>query len=95
MSQIADKLSKLVLFYKIILLSLLILMSGVVIVILVSPGRDLITIIREEVFKEVGIALIISGFAILFYEYFLRKNMMDLIEEFVKTNFIGHDNATL
>lgn len=89
MAQIAEKLLKLVLFYKIILLSLFILISGATIVILVSPGRDLISIIREDVFKEIGIALIIIGFAILFYEYFLRRNMMDLIEEFVRTNFMA------
>jgi hypothetical protein len=89
MAQIAEKLLKLVLFYKIILLSVFILISGATIVILVSPGRDLISIIREDVFKEIGIALIIIGFAILFYEYFLRKNMMDIIEEFVRTNFMA------
>jgi len=89
MAQIAEKLLKLVLFYKIILLSFIILISGASIVILVSPGRDLISIIREDVFKEIGIALIIIGFAILFYEYFLRRNMMDLIEEFVRTNFMA------
>jgi len=89
MAQIAEKLLKLVLFYKIILLSLFILISGATIVILVSPSKDLISIIREDVFKEIGIALIIIGFAILFYEYFLRRNMMDLIEEFVRTNFMA------
>ena len=89
MAQIAEKLLKLVLFYKIILLSFIILISGAIIVILVSPGRDLISIIREDVFKEIGISLIIIGFAILFYEYFLRRNMMDLIEEFVRTNFMA------
>jgi len=89
MAQIAEKLLKLVLFYRIILLSLFILISGAAIIILVSPGRDFISIIREEVFKEAGIALIIIGFAILFYEYFLRRNMMDLIEEFVRTNFMA------
>ena len=89
MAQIAEKLLKLVLFYKIILLSLFILISGAIITILVSPGNDLISIIREDVFKEIGIALIIIGFAILFYEYFLRRNMMDLIEEFVRTNFMA------
>ena len=89
MAQIAEKLLKLVLFYKIILLSLFILISGAIIIILVSPGNDLISIIREDVFKEIGIALIIIGFAILFYEYFLRRNMMDLIEEFVRTNFMA------
>lgn len=88
MAQIAEKLSKLVVFYKIILLSLSILISGATIIILVSQGKDLTSIIREDVFKEIGIALIIIGFAILFYEYFLRRNMMDLIEEFVRTNFI-------
>ncbi|MCZ7357574.1 MAG: DUF5919 domain-containing protein [Candidatus Methanoperedens sp.] len=88
MAQIAEKLLKLVLFYKIILLSLSILISGAIIVILVSPDKDLISIIREDVFKEIGIALIIIGFAILFYEYFLRRNMMDLIEEFFRTNFM-------
>lgn len=89
MAQIAEKLLKLVLFYKIILLSLFILISGAAIIIFVSPGRDLISIIREDVFKEIGIALMIIGFAILFYEYFLRRNMMDLIEEFVRTNFMA------
>ena len=89
MAQIAEKLLKLVLFYKIILLSFFILISGATIVILVSPGRDLISIIREDVFKEIGISFIIIGFAILFYEYFLRRNMMDLIEEFVRTNFMA------
>jgi len=89
MAQIAEKLLKLVLFYKMILLSLFILISGAIITILVSPGNDLISIIREDVFKEIGIALIIIGFAILFYEYFLRRNMMDLIEEFVRTNFMA------
>jgi len=89
MTQIAEKLLKLVLFYKIILLSVFILIIGATIVILVSPGRDFISIIREDVFKEIGIALIIIGFAILFYEYFLRRNMMDLIEEFVRTNFMA------
>ncbi|MCX9085842.1 MAG: DUF5919 domain-containing protein [Candidatus Methanoperedens sp.] len=88
MAQLAEKLLKLVIFYKIILLSIFILISGATIIILVSPGMDLISIIREEVFKEIGIALIIIGCAILFYEYFLRKNMMDLIEEFVRTNFM-------
>jgi len=88
MAQIAEKLLKLVVFYKIILLSLAILISGATIVILVSRGKDLTSIIMEDVFKEIGIALFIIGFAILFYEYFLRRNMMDLIDEFVRTNFI-------
>jgi len=55
----------------------------------------LISILKDEVLKEIGIALIIIGLAILFYEYFLRKNMMDLIEEFVKSNFMEmiHDHC--
>ncbi len=88
MAQIAEKLLKMVVFYKIILLSLAILISGAIIVTVVSRGKDLTSIIREDVFKEIGIALIIIGFAILFYEYFLRRNMMDLIEEFIRANFM-------
>jgi len=88
-TQIAEKLLKLVLFYKIIILSFIIVISGVLIIIFVSPGGDLISILKYEVLKEIGIALIIIGLAILFYEYFLRKNMMDLVEQFVKSNFMA------
>ena len=87
-AQIVEKLSKLVLFYKIIILSFIIVISGALIIIFVSSGEDLITILKEDVLKEFGIALIIIGLAILFYEYFLRKNMMDLIEQFVRDNFM-------
>lgn len=87
-AQIVEKLSKLVLFYKIIILSFIIVISGALIIIFVSSGENLITILKEDVLKEIGIALIIIGLAILFYEYFLRKNMMDLIEQFVRDNFM-------
>jgi len=87
-AQIVEKLSKLVLFYKIIILSFIIVISGALIIIFVSSGEDLISILKEDVLKEFGIALIIIGLAILFYEYFLRKNMMDLIEQFVRDNFM-------
>ena len=87
-AQIVEKLSKLVLFYKIIILSFIIVISGASIIILVSSGENLISILKEDVLKDFGIALIIIGLAILFYEYFLRKNMMDLIEQFVRDNFM-------
>ena len=88
-TQIAEKLSQLVIFYKIIILSFIIIIAGALIIIFVSPDKDLISILKDEVLKEVGIALIIIGLAILFYEYFLRKNMIDLIEQFVKSNFMA------
>lgn len=91
-AQIVEKLSKLVLFYKIIILSFIIVISGASIIIFVSSGENLISILREDVLKEFGIALIIIGLAILFYEYFLRKNMMDLIEQFVRDNFMDMIN---
>lgn len=88
-AQIVEKLSKLVLFYKIIILSFIIVILGAFIVIFVSPDGSLISILKDEVLKEIGVALIIIGLAILIYEYFLRKNMMDLIEQFVKENFMS------
>lgn len=91
-AQIVEKLLKLVLFYKIVILSFIIVISGALLIIFVSPDGELITILREEVLKEIGIALMIIGLAILFYEYFLRKNMMDLIEQFVKSNFMAMIN---
>jgi hypothetical protein len=91
-TQIVEKLSKLVLFYKIVILSFIIVISGSFIIIFVSPDGNLISILRDEVLKEIGIALIIIGLAILFYEYFLRKNMMDLIEQFVRSNFMAMIN---
>ncbi|PWB54779.1 MAG: hypothetical protein C3F06_04030 [Candidatus Methanoperedenaceae archaeon] len=94
-TQLVEKLLKLVIFYKIIILSFFIVISGALIIIFVSPRGDLISILKNEVLKEIGIALVIIGLAILFYEYFLRKNMMDLIEEFVKINFMEmiHDHC--
>jgi len=88
-AQIVEKLAKLVLFYKIIILSFIIVILGAFTVIFVSPDGSLISILMDEVLKEVGVALIIIGLAILIYEYFLRKNMMDLIEQFVKENFMS------
>ena len=91
-TQIVEKLSKLVIFYKIIILSFIIVISGASIIIFVSPDGDYISILKYEVLKEIGMALIIIGLAILIYEYFLRKNMMDLIEEFVRSNFMAMIN---
>ncbi len=86
--QLVERLSKLVLFYKTIILSIFILLAGTSIIILVSPRRDLISIIREDVLREIGITLVIIGMAVLFYENFLRKNMIDLIDQFVRSNFM-------
>ncbi len=88
-TQIVEKLEKILIFYKIVILSFIIVISGAFIIILVSPGGNLRTILREEVLKEIGIALIIIGLAILFYEYYLRKNMIDLIEHFVRDHFMS------
>lgn len=87
--ELVEKLSQLVVFYKIIIISIIIILLGAFIIVIVSPGMDLISIVKFEVTKEIGISLIIIGIAILIYEYFLRKNMMDLIEQFVKENFMA------
>lgn len=86
--ELVEKLSQLVVFYKIIIISFIIILLGAFIIVIVSPGMDLISIVKFEVTKEIGISLIIIGVAIMIYEYFLRKNMMDLIEQFVKENFM-------
>ena len=91
-TQIVEKLSQMIIFYKTIILSITIIIAGALIIIFVSPDKDLTSILMEEVLKEIGIAYIIIGLAILFYEYFLRNNMMDLIAQFVKSNFMAMIN---
>lgn len=90
--QLGEKLSQMVIFYKIIIISFIIVFLGAFIIIIVSPAQDFVSIIKFEVLKEVGIALIVIGIAILIYEYFLRRNMMDLIEQFIRSNFMAMIN---
>lgn len=73
--------SKTVVILIIIIISILSVVSGAILVILASSLDNLSTILKEELLKDIGIALIIIGLASLFYEYFLRMNTIDIVKE--------------
>lgn len=71
----------------IIIISILSVVLGAILVILASYPGNLSAILKEEIVKEIGIALIIIGLASLFYEYFLRMNTIDIVKESLNALF--------
>jgi len=80
---LSEKIYELLAIYKIIIISIIALFLGISLIVLTSPQDNLISIFREEVLKEIGIALIIISIAIMFYEHFLRMHMVELIQNFL------------
>ena len=71
----------------IIIISILSVVSGAILVILASYQGNLISILKEEIVKEIGIALIIIGLASLFYEQFLRMKIIDMVGKNLNEHF--------
>ncbi len=88
MQSLIEKLYYRILIYKIIIISFIAVILGILFVISTSPQDNLVSTLRQEVIREIGIAFIIVGFASLFYENFLRKNMVELIEQFFNKNLM-------
>lgn len=63
----------------IIIISIVSVVIGAILIIIASYQGNLISVLKEEILKEIGIALIIIGIASLFYEQFLRMKMIDIV----------------
>lgn len=72
--------------YKIIIISIIALILGVLLVVLSSPQKSLISIFKEEVIRDIGITFILIGIAIIFYEHFIRMNLVELIQQIYKNS---------
>lgn len=69
---------------KIIIIAILSVVSGAILIIISTYQDNLISILKEEIVKEIGIALIIIGLAILFYEQFLRMEIINIVKNILK-----------
>lgn len=87
-AQIVEKLEKSLIFYKIVILSFIIVISGAFIIILVAPGGNLITTLRKEVFKEIGIDNIKEDFRsnveIRFYDTYTTCAMTIIDDDLIR-----------
>lgn len=88
MSSLIERLYYSIIVYKITVISFIAVIAGIIFVILASPADNLISTLREDVIRHIGIAFIVVGFASLFYENFLRKNMVELIEQIFNKNLV-------